>query len=117
MAGGTARLTPDVAAPADPNTGALVILNGGGQTIGGTGWSAPTWAGLGALINQARVAAGKSRLGFLNPLLYSLDPAACFRDVTAGQNGAYNCSEGYDLVTGLGSPRVKNLLAALVQKP
>ena len=60
----------DVAAAADPNTGALVILNQQGQQIGGTSWAAPTWAAIVALINQARTKAGKGALPFLNPLLY-----------------------------------------------
>jgi kumamolisin len=117
MAGGTARLTPDVAAPADPSTGALVVLNQKGQMIGGTSWSAPTWAGILALINEKRAAGKLSPLGFLNPLLYKLSSSDSFRDVTSGQNGAYNCDTGHDLVTGLGSPRIQKLLGKLLEMP
>ena len=48
---GTKRFVPDVAMPADPNTGAYVFLQGSAQTIGGTSWAAPTWAGFCALLN------------------------------------------------------------------
>jgi len=114
---GTTRLTPDVAAPADPNTGALVVLNGKGQQIGGTSWSAPTWAGLLALVNQARAKAKKVPLPFLNPLLYRLNGSASFRDVTVGTNGAFQSTPGHDLVTGLGSPQIRSLLNALLEAP
>ena len=43
---GTERLVPDVASVADPETGALIIFQGKTEQIGGTSWSAPTWAGI-----------------------------------------------------------------------
>lgn len=33
--------------------------------------STPVWSGVISLLNNARIAAGKPQLGFLNPLLYS----------------------------------------------
>lgn len=111
--GGTMRLVPDVSAAADPNTGALVILHGKDNQIGGTSWSAPVWAGICALLNEARTAAGKPAHGYLAPLLYPLAGTNCFRDITSGTNGAYQASAGYDQVTGLGSPHVGNLIARL----
>ncbi len=113
---GSTRLVPDVAAAADPNTGALVILNQQGQQIGGTSWAAPTWAAIVALINQARTKAGKASLPFLNPLLYPLNASDSFRDVSRGSNRAYHASSGHDLVSGLGSPNVRSLLKALLEK-
>ena len=107
-----ARCVPDISAAADPNTGALIVLNGQVRQIGGTSWSAPTWAGFCALINQARQAAGKPSLPFLNPQLYQLGPA-CFRDITEGNNGEYNVQPGYDMVTGLGTPNIEQMIAAL----
>ncbi len=114
---GTTRLVPDVAAAADPNTGALVILNQQGQQIGGTSWAAPTWAAIVALVNQARAKAGKGAVSFLNPLLYPMNGSDSFRDVSQGSNGAYHASAGHDLVSGLGSPNVRSLLKALVERP
>jgi len=110
---GSARTVPDVAATADPSYGSLVVLNGRSYQFGGTSLSAPIWAGICALINDARVKNGKSTLGFLPPLLYPLVNTSRFRDITSGNNGAYSCSVGYDKVTGLGSPNIKNLISAL----
>jgi kumamolisin len=107
------RLVPDVSAVADPNTGALLVLNGKGTQIGGTSWSAPIWAGFCAMINEARNKAGKPPLPFLNPLLYPRMGTACFRDVTAGSNGAYKAGPGYDMVTGIGVPNVAQLIQKL----
>ena len=115
IAAGAHRMVPDVSLTADPDHGALLVLNGaplnGG--IGGTSWSAPVWAGFCALINEGRVKAGKQPLPFLNPLIYPLLGSPAFRDITAGSNGAYKATSGYDLVTGLGVPDVRTLLAAL----
>jgi len=107
---GTNRLVPDVCAAADPHTGAFLILNNQATQIGGTSWSAPIWAGLCALMNEARQKAAKPALGFLNPLLYPLLETPAFREVTVGTNGAFHCTLGYDQVTGIGAPNVKELL-------
>lgn len=110
---GNQRLAPDVSAVADPNTGGLVVLNGQGQQYGGTSWSAPIWAGFCALINEARNKAKKPFLPFLNPLLYPLIGTACFRDIVKGDNGVYNAQPGHDLITGIGTPNIKELIKAL----
>jgi kumamolisin len=109
---GRRRLVPDVSATADPEDGGLVVLNGRPQQFGGTSWSAPIWAGICALINSARAKAGKEPLPFLNPLIYPL-AGSCFRDILTGSNGLYHAKQGYDLVTGLGSPDVQALVKAL----
>ncbi len=109
---GAERLVPDVSLAADPRTGAMMVLNGELQRVGGTSWSAPVCAAFCARINDALERAGKPPLGFLNPLLYPLR-GACFRDITAGSNGAYDATTGYDLVTGLGTPDVAALIQAL----
>jgi len=112
---GSKRLVPDVSLTADPDDGAFLILGGKVVQIGGTSWSAPVWAGFNALINEARIKAGKSVLPFLNPLLYPLGGSQAFRDIQQGNNGLYDAHEGFDLVTGLGVPHVKNLVNALIQ--
>lgn len=111
--GGTTRQVPDVSLTADPNYGGLVVLDGSPAAYGGTSWSAPAWAGFCALINEARVTAGKKPLPFLNPLIYRLQGTDAFRDITAGSNGAYDATTGYDMVTGLGVPNVKALITHL----
>lgn len=113
---GTERLVPDVASVADPSTGALIIFQGKTQQIGGTSWSAATWAGFCALMNEARGKAGKSPLPFLNPLLYPVMSGGAVRDITTGSNGAFSAGIGYDLVTGLGVPNLKALAAELISK-
>jgi kumamolisin len=110
---GSKRLVPDVSLSADPNFGAFVWLQGKRQQIGGTSWSAPVWAGICALLNEARQKAQKPPLPFLNPLLYPLNGTACFRQITQGTNGHYEAGPGYDEVTGIGVPNVQALLQAL----
>ena len=58
------------------------------QQPDGTSASAPVFAGVVSLLNDARLAAGKSPLGFLNPLLYQLaaEHSDSFFDVTVGAN-------------------------------
>ena len=115
MPAGNDRLVPDVSLAADPNDGAFLVFNGKPIQIGGTSWSAPTWAGLCALLNEARQNAGKSALPFLNPMIYPLMGTRCFRDIVDGSNGAYHAGPGYDMVTGIGVPSTKDLIAKLVE--
>ena len=61
------------------------------------------------MINHAR-ALHEAAPPFLNTLLYPLGGTACFRDITSGANGAYHATSGYDLVTGLGVPNVRELI-------
>jgi kumamolisin len=92
------RGVPDVAGDADPQTGYSVRIDGTDTVIGGTSAVAPLWAGLVALANALNGRAA----GYLNPLLYG-HPAA-LRDITQGNNGAFEASVGWDACTGLGSP-------------
>jgi kumamolisin len=112
---GTERLVPDVSLTANPDEGAFLVLNGQVTQIGGTSWSAPVWAGFCALINEARTNTGKPTLPFLNPLLYPLIGSSSFRDIQTGTNGAFAAGPGYDMVTGLGVPNIKELIRNLTQ--
>ena len=96
--GSGGRGVPDVAGDADPTTGYNVLVDGQTSTIGGTSAVAPLWAGLIALAN----ARNGRNAGFINPMLYSSTGA--FRDITQGNNGAFNAGPGWDACTGLGSP-------------
>ena len=73
-------------------------------------------AGFCALTNEARTTAGKPPLPFLNPLIYPLTGSACFRDIQAGSNGEFSAGPGYDMVTGIGVPNVKELIRALTEQ-
>ena len=115
---GTMRLVPDVASAADPDTGCYLVLNGQPKQFGGTSWSAPTWAGFAALINEARADNNLPSLGLLNPLIYPLIGTANFRDITQGSNGpvgsdTYVAGPGFDETTGIGVPDVGVLLQTL----
>lgn len=112
---GNARLVPDVSLAADPNKGAFLVFQGNVVQIGGTSWSAPVWAGFCALINEARAKAKKPLLPFLNPLIYPLMGGLTFRDIKTGSNGAFAAGLGYDMVTGIGVPNIKELIRALTQ--
>jgi subtilase family serine protease len=92
---------------------------GSGWTfIGGVSSATPQWAAIDALANQADGA-----LGFLAPRLYQIyaDPtayASAFHDITAGNNSfagvnGYSAAPGWDPASGLGTPDVANLVAAL----
>jgi kumamolisin len=113
VAHGKQRLVPDVSSAADPNTGAFLVFQGQAIGIGGTSWSAPVWAGFCALINEARQHANKPPLAFLNPFLYPLIGTPAFRDIKTGSNGHFHCGPGYDQVSGIGAPNVKELIARL----
>jgi kumamolisin len=92
------RGVPDVAGNADPQTGYAVRIDGTNTVIGGTSAVAPLWAALIARINQVSGKPG----GYLNPSLYQNRQA--LRDITSGNNGDYDATEGWDACTGLGSP-------------
>jgi tripeptidyl-peptidase-1 len=111
------RATPDVAALGE---GFQVVIHGRATPVGGTSASAPTFAGLVSLLNEARLAKKMAPMGFLNPWLYK--NADAFTDITRGDNfngrSAYkepygfNCTAGWDPVTGLGSPLFDKMLSA-----
>ena len=114
------RTTPDVSFNADPNTGVAVYdsVSYSGQSgwfeVGGTSAAAPAWAGLVAITDQGLATGGKGTLTTTQTLtdLYSL-PSSDFNDITSGFNG-YSATPGYDLVTGLGTPKSNLLVAGLL---
>lgn len=106
--GGTGRGVPDVAGNADPSTGYQILVGGQAQAIGGTSAVAPLWAGLIARLNQKL---GKP-VGDVHAAIYQIGDSA-FRDITQGNNGAYQAGPGWDACTGLGSPNGQSLLDAL----
>ena len=119
----TMREVPDVAAAAYAPAGGLAYVNGQRGGIVGTSWACPIWAAFCALDNETRENAGGADLGVLGPEVYPLlSPAskyaANFRDITEGNNGTaysggYFAGPGYDMVTGLGVPRVTTLAQTL----
>ncbi len=109
------RAEPDVAADANPSTGAYVYVQGSGQQVGGTSLAAPLWAGMAADINRSLAASGQALMGFSAPRLYQLAANSAtasrdFHDVTTGSNG-YPAGPGWDEATGWGSINAANLAA------
>ncbi|PIL32648.1 hypothetical protein GSI_05352 [Ganoderma sinense ZZ0214-1] len=98
-----------------------VNIAGEFEAVSGTSASSPTFASVVALLNDQRLNAGKTPLGFLNPLLYST-AAAAFNDITSGSNPGCNTTgfpteTGWDPVTGLGTPDFNKLLSAVMAAP
>lgn len=110
----TVRGYPDVAA----NGANFVIgIDSEISLVYGTSASAPVFGSVITLINQQRIAAGKSVVGFINPTIYA-NPAA-FNDIVAGGNEGcgtvgFTAVTGWDPVTGLGTPNYTKLLAAFL---
>ncbi len=133
QAGATAntagRGVPDIALNASLNGGVLVYMTdpfAGNLVVeiaGGTSVGAPEFAGIVAdAVQQAH-----HRLGFLNQALYRLGGSAnahkAFHDITSGSNilfssgvVGYTVRQGWDAVTGWGTPQADNLLPALVSR-
>ncbi|HEV2719367.1 MAG TPA: S53 family peptidase, partial [Thermoanaerobaculia bacterium] len=94
------RGVPDVSGNADPVTGYNVVVGGQHEAIGGTSAVAPLYAGLVALLNEARATASAKPAGFVNPQLYAT--AGVCRDVTEGNNdysgelAVYEARAGWD---------------------
>ncbi|MFZ1056647.1 MAG: protease pro-enzyme activation domain-containing protein [Opitutaceae bacterium] len=120
---GTLRCVPDAAAPssmisASGTLYSFVVINGATDLgIGGDSLTGPIWAGLTAIINQARANAGLPTVGLLGPRIYPLIGTSAFKDITLGNNGAYSAGPGYDLCSGVGSPNVTALIQALANEP
>jgi hypothetical protein len=114
------RTTPDVSFNASPNSGVAVYdsIPNSGQSgwfqLGGTSAAAPAWAGLIAVADQGLATGGKGPLSGTQAQsqLYAL-PSSDFHDVTSGSNG-YLATTGYDLVTGLGSPKANLVVAGIL---
>jgi Pro-kumamolisin, activation domain/Fibronectin type III domain/IPT/TIG domain len=120
--GSLCRELPDISAQADEFTGAVTIYAaefGGWSAIGGTSSATPLWAAMMADINASAGCAPGHDLGFVSPALYALAAvpaayAASFNDVKTGNNDVYDqfgghlyaAATGYDMASGLGSPRV-----------
>jgi subtilase family serine protease len=127
QSGQGARAIPDVAYSSAYDGGVLVAWGSSGfppdpvwniyWVFYGTSAGSPQWAGLAALTDQL----SGGRVGALNPALYSLNHGrGDFHDITRGDNSwsgikGYKAADGWDPVTGWGSPIADHLVHALVQ--
>ena len=89
--------------------------------------ASPTFAGIVALLNSARLSAGQPPLGFLNPWIYSVGYKGLTDIVNGGSKGctgrdqysglptpfvpyaSWNATIGWDPVTGYGTPNFGKL--------
>lgn len=117
---GDKRATADVSMNADPSTGYSIFFKGKWESWGGTSISAPEWAALWILIDEA---AGK-RIGSPNEIFYrvgdSPDYSKVFYDITSGDNGdfqgpGYKSGANWDHPTGWGVPQGEALKDWIVQ--
>jgi len=122
---GALRQTPDVAGPADGESGYVMVHTPVGATepvrgtASGTSAAAPFWAASMILVRQLAEEEGVGPLGTLGPTLYELaaqqaDPPL-FHDVALGGNLRDDAGPGWDAATGLGSPDVTALARALIE--
>jgi hypothetical protein len=109
-ASSTHRNEPDVAM----NSVNVELFDNNNSTTpdikGGTSAAAPLWAGYIALVNQQAALSGNPSVGYANPKLYAIGGSAfykvAFNDIADNTvDGPFKAVAGYDLVTGLGTPR------------
>lgn len=120
------RAFPDVAGQ---SVNYAVYDKGRLKALEGTSCSSPMFAGVIGLLNDARMRQNKPSMGFLNPFLYSLGSSGLNDIVNGGSTGcdgharfhgppngspvvpfaSWNATEGWDPVTGLGTPNFGKL--------
>ena len=98
----------------------VTAVQGKFELIYGTSASAPAFGGIITLINDARLAAGKSSVGFINPVLYAHPEA--FNDITEGSNSGcstdgFHAIAGWDPATGMGTPKYESLKEVFMALP
>jgi subtilase family serine protease len=136
--GSPCRSVPDISANADEYTPYAEYCTGNastpfsactfssGQTpagwfgIGGTSLSSPLWS---AIIAD-RDGFWRGRVGNVNPLLYALyrsDYHGYFNDITGfrqttNNNGLFPTRPGYDMATGIGTPKMAPIITGIPQR-
>jgi hypothetical protein len=114
------RTVPDVAYNASSDTRYQVYCEAAsgfwtspGFAMYGVSAGVPQWAGLIALVNQNRANTGRAPLNNAIQDLYKL-PAGDFHDIVDGNNSHW-AHAGYDLATGLGTPKATAIIAGLLK--
>ncbi|KAJ7485842.1 peptidase S8/S53 domain-containing protein [Mycena latifolia] len=119
------RAYPDLSANAN---NFVAVENGVFSVDSGTSGAAPTAASIITLVNDARLAAGKSPVGFINPAIYSSHFAGAFNDIVSGtsqgckgwqgdRGGGFQAVSGWDAATGLGTPNLGILIEKWLALP
>jgi subtilase family serine protease len=115
------RGVPDVSMIASPSSGVSIYDSyghGGWNVVGGTSVGAPIWS---AILANANAAGSHALPANVSPSIYQAASSAystMYNDIISGQNGTcgFFCqaAAGYDYVTGLGTPKVTNLISHLI---
>lgn len=116
----------------------VIAVDGNYSLVYGTSASAPMFGSLITLINEERIKAGKSSVGFLNNVLYQhpeyvlpsllvspriwLTCCRMMKDVTTGSNQGcgtkgFSAVEGWDPLTGLGTPIFPKMMEVFMGLP
>ncbi len=106
------RMVPDVAFNAGTPICAYVNSAWGGYY--GTSVAAPSWSAISALVDQKADGSGVVSIKSLYDAYYSVGSIS-FNPITSGNNGYYYANGGYNLVTGLGTPKVYALAQVLTK--
>jgi len=119
----TGRGVPDVAASGGPNSAVAVYVSkqGGYFHVYGTSLACPMWAGIIAIADAQRKAAGKTTLTYTNLAdlysAYTNSYSSNFTDITSGRAGGNTAVIGWDFATGLGTPKTASLVPYLISAP
>ena len=104
------RNLPDISLNADPETGYLLVFQGGLYSSGGTSFVAPQLNGITALLRQST----GHRIGLWNPHMYLLQNIfgygkwSAFNRISAGNNWFYAGNGRYNPGAGIGTLDVAN---------
>lgn len=111
------RTIPDVSFSADPKYGVSIYSKKTGWiSVGGTSLGAPAWGAFITLLNEKRTIPLNTQ-DTIYKLAQGNKYSSSFRDIILGNNGSDildNAHEGYDYVTGLGSPLEQGLYNSLI---
>ncbi|KAJ7785214.1 peptidase S8/S53 domain-containing protein [Mycena maculata] len=119
------RAYPDLSANAN---NFIAVEEGVFSPNSGTSGAAPTAAAIIALVNDARLAAGKNPVGFINPTIYSPNFASAFHDIVSGtsqgckgwqgdRGGGFEAVSGWDAASGVGTPNLGVLIEKWLELP
>ncbi|KAF8526061.1 subtilisin-like protein [Hysterangium stoloniferum] len=100
----------------------VIAVNGRFSLVFGTSASTPVVGSIITLVNDARIAIGKKPVGFINPTIYSPLFKHAFNDIVNGTNPGcstpgFSAVEGWDPVTGVGTPNLEKLIGLWLALP
>jgi kumamolisin len=81
---------------------APIYVQGGWSSVGGTSWASPTFAGIVNAAGSRRQSSSAELTMMYNELANPSEYPADFNDITKGDS---RCKVGWDLCTGIGSPK------------